>query len=123
MSRCLDCHQDTRRSCRTHFNKYLQTFRPEVAMKYGITGMLLSTLLLTACSSESDTTMRKGMQTAVTQDTGGSAKGDLGPPQGEPVHAILTSPPEVPPATGRSTPAKVIVELEVQELELEISEG
>ena len=26
-------------------------------------------------------------------DTGGSAKGDFGPPQGEPIHAVLTSPP------------------------------
>ncbi|MEO7200831.1 MAG: copper-containing nitrite reductase [Dokdonella sp.] len=53
----------------------------------------------------------------------GSARGDLGPPQGEPINAILTSPPMVPPPTNRSTPAKVIVELEVRELEMEISEG
>jgi nitrite reductase (NO-forming) len=55
--------------------------------------------------------------------TGGSARGDLGPPQGEPIHALLTAPPEVPPATGRTTPALVIVELEVREIEREISEG
>ncbi len=60
---------------------------------------------------------------AVPADTGGSAKGDFGPPQGEPVQAILTSPPLVPPPTGRKAPAKVIVNLEVRELELEISEG
>jgi nitrite reductase (NO-forming) len=53
----------------------------------------------------------------------GSAGGDFGPPQGQPVQAILTSPPEVPPATGRHLPAKVIVELEVRELEKDISEG
>jgi len=52
-----------------------------------------------------------------------SAKGDFGPPQGEPVKAVLTSPPMVPPATGRSAPAKVIVELEVVEKEMPISEG
>ena len=46
--------------------------------------------------------------------TGGSARGDFGPPQGEPIKAVLTSPPRVPPATGRSQPAKVIVELEVR---------
>ena len=34
--------------------------------------------------------------------TGGSAKGDFGPPQGEPVHAVLTSPPNVPPPTDRN---------------------
>jgi nitrite reductase (NO-forming) len=56
-------------------------------------------------------------------DTGGSAKGDFGPPQGAPVKAILTSPPNVPPPTGRTKPAKVIVDLEVREVEKEISEG
>ena len=49
--------------------------------------------------------------------------GDFGPPQGEPIKAILTSPPNVPPATNRKTPAKVIVELEVVEKEMPISEG
>jgi len=39
------------------------------------------------------------------------------------VHAVLTSPPNVPPPTGRSQPAKVIVELEIREVEKEISEG
>jgi nitrite reductase (NO-forming) len=53
----------------------------------------------------------------------GAIKGDLGPPQGEPVKAVLTSPPNVPPPTGRKAPAKVIVELEVIEKEMPISEG
>lgn len=52
-----------------------------------------------------------------------SARGDLGLPQGEPIHAQLTSPPNVPPPIHRSHPAKVIVELEVREVEREISEG
>jgi nitrite reductase (NO-forming) len=56
-------------------------------------------------------------------DTGGSAKGDFGPPQGEPVPATLTSAPSVPPATGRTQPAKVVVELEVREVVMPISEG
>lgn len=51
------------------------------------------------------------------------APADSGPPQGEPVKAVLTSPPNVPPPTGRKAPAKVIVELEVREVEKEISEG
>src|SRR5262245_4899804 len=55
--------------------------------------------------------------------TGGSKEGDFGPPQGEPIKAVLTSPPLVPPATGRTAPAKVIVELEVIEKEMPISEG
>ncbi|MDE2298812.1 MAG: nitrite reductase, copper-containing, partial [Burkholderiales bacterium] len=41
--------------------------------------------------------------------------GDFGPPQGAPIHAVLTSPPNVPPPTHRTVPAKVIVELEVVE--------
>ena len=49
--------------------------------------------------------------------------GDLGPPQGEPIKAILTSPPDVPPPIHRNYPAKVIVELEVRELERPIAEG
>jgi nitrite reductase (NO-forming) len=49
--------------------------------------------------------------------------GDFGPPQGAPIHAVLTSPPNVPPATNRKYPAKVIVELEVVEKEMQISEG
>src|SRR5262245_37756722 len=55
--------------------------------------------------------------------TDGSARGEFGPPQGEPIKAVLTSPPEVPPSTGRNYPAKVVVELEVTEVEREISEG
>ena len=56
-------------------------------------------------------------------DTGGSAKGDFGPPQGESIKAVLTAPPGVPPPVNRDHPAKVIVELEVRELEMPISEG
>ncbi len=60
---------------------------------------------------------------AEAADTGGSAKGDFGPPQGPDIKAVLTSPPFVPPATGRTAPAKVIVELDVIEKEMPISEG
>jgi len=49
--------------------------------------------------------------------------GDFGPPQGEPVHAVLTSPPNVPPPTNRKVPVKVIVDLEVVEKDMPISEG
>jgi len=50
-------------------------------------------------------------------------KVDLGAPQGEPIHAVLTSPPNVPPPIHRDHAAKVIVELEVVEKEMPISEG
>ncbi len=49
--------------------------------------------------------------------------GDFGPPQGAPIRAVLTSPPNVPPPTNRKVPAKVIVELEVIEKDMPISEG
>ncbi|WP_147651974.1 copper-containing nitrite reductase [Vulcaniibacterium gelatinicum] len=60
---------------------------------------------------------------AAAEDSGGSRKGDFGPPQGEPIKAVLTAPPQVPPPTGRNHPAKVIVELDVVEKDMEISEG
>ncbi|MCG2583826.1 copper-containing nitrite reductase [Massilia sp. TS11] len=44
-------------------------------------------------------------------------------PQGAALRAILTSPPMVPPPTNRNYAAKVIVELEVIEKEMQISEG
>jgi nitrite reductase (NO-forming) len=61
--------------------------------------------------------------TAEQNGSGGSAAGDFGPPVGAPITAELTSPPHVPPPTNRTQPAKVIVELEVREVDLEISEG
>ena len=82
--------------------------------------VVLAAVMLAACSQNSTPTAA----TATTApDTGGSRSGDFGPPQGEPVQAVLTSPPLVPPPTGRHAPAKVIVELEVREVEREIAAG
>src|SRR5262245_3399216 len=83
------------------------------------TVVALACLALIGCAPRND---------GVTSGAEGSKpdvapKGDLGPPQGEPIHAVLTSPPHVPPPVNRNHPAKVIVELEVRELEKEISEG
>ncbi|MEO8486351.1 MAG: copper-containing nitrite reductase [Betaproteobacteria bacterium] len=64
-----------------------------------------------------------GQAASEAKSTGGSKSGDFGPPQGEPIKAVLTSPPMVPPPTQRTAPAKVIVELEVIEKEMPISEG
>ena len=61
------------------------------------------------------------VESAVAAST--KTPGDFGPPRGKPIQAILTSPPNVPPATNRKYPAKVIVELEVIEKEMQISEG
>jgi nitrite reductase (NO-forming) len=79
-------------------------------------------LALPACRGEAPATDATPVKT-VGADTGGSAKGDFGPPQGAPIEAVLTAPPLVPPATGRTAPAKVIVSLDVVEKEMEISEG
>jgi len=64
-----------------------------------------------------------GLCSGANATTDEKAAGDFGPPQGEPIHAVLTSPPNVPPPTNRTYPAKVIVELEVIEKEMPISEG
>ena len=64
-----------------------------------------------------------GLCSGANATTDERAAGDFGPPQGEPIHAVLTSPPNVPPPTNRTYPAKVIVELEVIEKEMPISEG
>jgi nitrite reductase (NO-forming) len=79
----------------------------------------LAVLALTACAKHEPS----AATAAAAADTGGSRIGDFGPPQGEPIHAVLTSPPHVPPPTNRNYPAKVIVELEVTEVEREISQG
>jgi len=85
------------------------------------TSMLCATaliLVLAGCGHAVD-----GTSAQAATPTASSQQGDLGPPQGEPIHAVLTSPPHVPPPTNRKAPAKVIVELEVIEKEMPISEG
>ncbi|MEO6023022.1 MAG: hypothetical protein ABIP64_07895 [Burkholderiales bacterium] len=49
-----------------------------------------------------DSRTLKSSSAAAAPETGGSAKGDFGPPQGEPVKPTLTSPPQVPPACGHA---------------------
>jgi nitrite reductase (NO-forming) len=84
--------------------------------------LFLLSLVNAACTQNTPSD-QQFLSSSSGSDTGGSSKGDFGPPQGDPIKAVLTSPPLVPPATGRKAPAKVIVELEVRELEKEISEG
>ncbi|KAF1716234.1 nitrite reductase, copper-containing [Pseudoxanthomonas yeongjuensis] len=90
------------------------------ATRYLVLILAAAALTLSACRGDD-----KPAESAASaaSDSGGSRKGDFGPPQGKPVDAILTSPPHVPPATGRTAPAKVIVTLDVIEKEMEISEG
>jgi len=74
--------------------------------------LFLSLLLAIACSTN-----------PTSQDTGGSAKGDFGPPKGDPIKAELTDAPNVPPPIKRDHPAKVVVNLEVKEVTLQIADG
>lgn len=76
-------------------------------------------LALTACNGAN----KNGGGSVNFKDTGGSAKGDFGPPQGEPIQAVLTDAPHVPPPIKRDHPAKIIMKLEVKELTLPISDG
>jgi nitrite reductase (NO-forming) len=90
-------------------------------MRIGL-ALTLAVFLSVGCSEKP--APATGTQVPVAnQDTGGSAKGDLGPPQGEPEKAVLTDAPNVPPPITRKTPAKVMVDLEIKEVELPISEG
>ena len=89
-------------------------------MRYLATVVIALAMTLVACQPQ---TADREANDSVRADTGGSAAGDFGPPEGEPINAILTSAPEVPPPVNRDYPAKVIVDMEVRELDLEISEG
>lgn len=90
-------------------------------MRISMLCIFLSILLLAGCQPAVDRGESAVMNR--TADTGGSAAGDLGPPRGEPIQATLTSAPVVPPPIDRDYPAKVIVDMEVRELDMEISEG
>jgi nitrite reductase (NO-forming) len=86
--------------------------------------LLLAAALLTLAAGGCNRD-RQDVDTApiAATDTGGSLKGDFGPPQGKMIEAVMTDPPMVPPATGRHAPAHVNVELDVIEKEMPISEG
>ena len=89
-------------------------------MRWPTTVVIALAIALAACQPQP-----VGSASGNTQqiDTGGSAAGDFGPPQGDPIQAVLTTAPNVPPPIDRDYPAKVIVDMEVRELDLEISEG
>ncbi|MBN8727401.1 MAG: nitrite reductase, copper-containing [Xanthomonadales bacterium] len=94
-------------------------------MRMSIPLALMAAVALAGCTSSTSPTpaaQAAGPMLAAST-TGGSAKGDFGPPQGAPIQAVLTSPPHVPPPTNRDYPAKVIVDLEVIEKDMPISEG
>ena len=81
----------------------------------------LATLAIGGCSRGERTEVAEAP--AAANDSGGSLKGDFGPPQGKEIEAVLATPPNVPPAVNRDYPAKVVVTLDVVEKEMPISEG
>jgi nitrite reductase (NO-forming) len=83
----------------------------------------LAVCALAACSGKSPPSASTTFGSPTTSQSVASERGDFGPPQGEPIHAVLTSPPHVPPPIHRNYPAKVIVDLEVIEKDMPISEG
>ena len=87
-----------------------------------LSALVSSAMMLAGCDRGKESTSGSPEPRAA-EETGGSLAGDFGPPQGPDVEAVLTSPPMVPPATGRHKPARVIVELDVIEKEMPISEG
>ncbi len=102
---------------------------PLIVPALGCFTLVATAVGLSSCQDQQPRATAPGTATATATATtapdltGGSAAGDLGPPQGEPIVAPLTHAPLVPPPTGRSHPAKVIVNLEVVELVKPISEG
>src|SRR3546814_16534344 len=80
----------------------------ETTMRKLIACIAIATLLAAAgCKKDAGTDAPAANASA---DSGGSLKGDFGPPQGKPVEAVLTSPPHVPPPPARAYPANVNVE-------------
>ena len=72
---------------------------------------LIGTVLLAGCTPDLAAPADPSATPAVLAErdslTGGSLKGDFGPPQGEPIHALLTSPPNVPPPIHRGRQVKI----------------
>lgn len=113
----------TSENAQTHVIGHLSR---SMTIKYRFLFCASLAVLLTACGGQSGDAgdASDGRITAAQLDLiGGSAKGDFGPPQGEPIDAILTDAPMVPPPIDRDYPAKVRINLEVVEKEMEISEG
>ena len=81
---------------------------------------LLTLLVLAACTPQ-----EPAKPTAAAEPAGPMSSSQAASlvPEGAPIQAVLTAAPAVPPAITRTTPAKMIVELTVQEVVKPISEG
>lgn len=83
----------------------------------------LALLFLLSCNQPATPSPALAQGVIVEKETFGSVKGDFGPPVGEPMEALLTDPPFVPPPIQRKEPRKIIVKIEVKELVKQISDG
>lgn len=81
---------------------------------------ILSTAVLSACSNRS---AEKTTHTTIDKPAASASANVTAPPEGPPIQAELTKPPFVPPPIQRNTPAKIILDLEVLELAMPITEG
>jgi nitrite reductase (NO-forming) len=79
--------------------------------------------VLSAVLAASGFTAGAGLALGAPREASNKPAVNFGAPQGAPIHAVLTSPPNVPPPIHRKYAAKVIVDLEVVEKEMQISEG
>jgi nitrite reductase (NO-forming) len=80
-------------------------------------------LSLVACANKPDSQAHGSAKAAASTTPPPISGADLGPPVGPPINAVLTHAPQVPPLDPRTTPAKVVVDLEVKEVVKQISEG
>ncbi|MBK9071474.1 MAG: nitrite reductase, copper-containing [Myxococcales bacterium] len=81
-------------------------------------GTTLIAIAAGACGGKSG-----GSSAGETKASGPVDSASIPMPEGAPIIAELTAPPNVPPPITRTTSAKVIVNLEVKELDMPISDG
>jgi nitrite reductase (NO-forming) len=99
------------------------TFLVKLVKKYAArTALSLIVLLVAGC--EEQVSQKKKVSHAAASTSAAAPQYDVtSMPTGDPVVAELTSPPNVPAATNRTKPARVIVKLTVKEVTLPISQG
>ena len=58
--------------------------------RYLVLMLAAATLVLSACRGDDKAATATNATAAADSDSGGSRKGDFGPPQGKPIDAVLT---------------------------------
>jgi nitrite reductase (NO-forming) len=87
------------------------------ALDMGIVALLLAT---GACQQEPNLSV---VRLSLTSPAPAEAPDVTSTPPDEAVRAVLTSPPNVPPPTNRTKPARVVVKLSVKELVMPMADG